>query len=142
MLSTQKALTDLIADAKITLKAERTDSNPNMPKSRDMDHWKVVLAIPFKDQQRGMSTHHKMTLTFSMGFGHNGAQPDVADVLDCLLSDSDALERDFEEWASDLGYDPDSRTAERTYKACLKSGEKLKAFLGTDLFERMRYAER
>ncbi len=158
MLSTQKSLTDLIADAKITLKAERTDSNPNMPESRDMDHWKVKLtrseASSVKCTQRtfpgcGCRGRHakgkavaNMTLVFSMGYGHNGAEPDVAGVLDCLLSDSDALDRDFEEWASDLGYDPDSRTAERTYKACLKSGEKLKVFLGDGLFDRMRTAER
>ena len=89
--ATQKTLADLIKDARITLKAERTDTNPNMePVSRgSMDHWKVKLTRPVP------KPIHRFTMTtyFSMGFGHNGAEPDVAGVLDCLLSDSDALDR-------------------------------------------------
>lgn len=46
--------------------------------------------------------------------------PSTADVLYCLVSDAQASDAgSFEEWAGDLGYDPDSRTAERVYKACM-----------------------
>lgn len=47
--------------------------------------------------------------------------PDSHDVIYSLLIDSDVLEHsDFESWASDFGYDADSRQAEKTYQACMK----------------------
>ena len=47
--------------------------------------------------------------------------PNIANVLHCLFLDSDVLNyATFEEWAPDLGYDPDSREAEKIYQACLK----------------------
>ena len=69
-----------------------------------------------------------------MGSGHNGEPPEAEDVLNCLVSDAQGLEnaRTFEEWCSEYGYDPDSRTAERIYKAVEKQVPDLKAFLGSD----------
>lgn len=47
--------------------------------------------------------------------------PDAASVIYSLLMDSDVLDySSFEEWADSLGYDPDSREAEKTYNACVK----------------------
>lgn len=47
--------------------------------------------------------------------------PSLTDVLHCLVSDADALNHPtFESWASDLGYDTDSRSAEKIYRACLE----------------------
>jgi hypothetical protein len=47
--------------------------------------------------------------------------PDAADVIYSLLMDSEVLQySSFEEWAGEFGYDQDSRSAEETYKACLK----------------------
>lgn len=57
--------------------------------------------------------------------------PPITDVLSSLLSDSDVLDAGgFEAWASDLGYDPDSRKAESIYRQCLESALKLRAALG------------
>lgn len=44
--------------------------------------------------------------------------PDLWAVLSCIIRDADCMDYDFEEWAENLGYDPDSRKAEKTYKAC------------------------
>lgn len=56
--------------------------------------------------------------------------PDAADVLYCLLSDAAVLDHpNFESWASEYGYEVDSRKAEQTYKACLKSALELRAIL-------------
>jgi hypothetical protein len=47
--------------------------------------------------------------------------PDSVDVVYSLLLDSEVLEAgDFETWAGEFGYDPDSRQAEQIYNACLK----------------------
>lgn len=63
------------------------------------------------------------------------SEPTPADVLGCLLSDTSSVEnaRSFEEWASDLGFNDDSRTAEQTYKACKRIALKVRRFLGDDL---------
>lgn len=109
----------------ITMKARPTDANPNMADSADMDHWRVTL------RHVGRS----MTLTFSMGSGHNGAEPQAAEVLGCLLSDYTGFCNcaDFAEWAREYGYDVDSRKAERIYKNVRRQSVKLANFLGGQL---------
>lgn len=57
--------------------------------------------------------------------------PNTCDVVYALVSDADVLNSGgFEDWASELGYDPDSRSAEGVYKACLEIALKLRNGLG------------
>ena len=60
---------------------------------------------------------------YSQGQAHTAA-PDLCDVLAALLMDSSGADQPFEDWAADLGFDPDSRKAESVYNAC---GETLAA---------------
>lgn len=47
-------------------------------------------------------------------------KPDACDVIHSLVLDSEVLDyATFESWASDFGYDADSRKAEKIYQACL-----------------------
>jgi hypothetical protein len=80
-----------------------------------------------------------MSLDFWQGSAHTD-DPTVSDVLSCLLSDSMAVDQAFEDWCGDLGYDTDSRKAESTYRACVRSGEALQRVLG-DQYETFLYAE-
>ncbi len=100
------------------------DSNPNMP-DFDGDNYKVTLRMG----------HKQFTVPFSHGCAicHD---PEAADVLDCLASDAAGVENatSFEDWASDLGFDTDSRKAERTYKVTIAQSAKLKKFLGDELY--------
>lgn len=116
------SIAQFVKDYRISMTADRVDSNPNMPESDNMDHWKVVLRRP----------GHTLTTYFSMGYGHKGAEPKAADVLDCLASDASSIENanGFEDWAADFGYDTDSRKAEKTYKACEHIAKRLRNFLG------------
>jgi hypothetical protein len=67
--------------------------------------------------------------------------PEIDSVLYCLISDAEAIDHPtFESWASDLGYDPDSRKAESIYRACLETGLKLRAALGDDGLRQLREA--
>jgi hypothetical protein len=67
--------------------------------------------------------------------------PKPLDVLSSLVLDAAALDcRDFEEWASDLGYDTDSRKAEAIYRACLDIGLKMRAALGDANLQNLREA--
>jgi hypothetical protein len=58
--------------------------------------------------------------------------PTAARVLYCLASDATANSQSFEDWASDFGYDTDSRKVERVYKLCVQNGRKLRNLLQTD----------
>lgn len=106
----------------ITARAEWADGNPNMS---DMpagsSHWRVTL------RRKGK----QLTVPFSQGPAHSH-EPAAIDVLSCLISDASGAEQRFEDWADDLGFDTDSRKAERIYNAVQKQTAKLRRFLGAD----------
>ena len=113
----------------LTLYTEPTDHNPNM--SDDMDHWKCRIR-----NDAGQT----MTIIFSKGLGHNGKKPEIDEVLDCIASDYTT--ELFETWASEYGYDTDSRSAERTWKACIKQSNRALRFLGQDALNQLLDCER
>ena len=114
----------------LTLTATRTDRNPDMSYF-DGDHWKVTLKRP----------GHRMTLVFSKGYGHRGEAPTCEEVLDTLRSDLFYMDCSFEDFCSEVGFDPDSRKAERTFKALVRQNTKLHKFLGEDLFTELLNCE-
>lgn len=64
--------------------------------------------------------------------------PTAANVLFCLIDDIQVLDyTNYEEWASDFGYDPDSRTGEATYRTTLANTLELRALFGDDLLRRL-----
>lgn len=130
--SAPSGLDELAAQAGIEFEAEQTDRNPNMQEAGPcMDHWICKLRRRIKGvPNRTMQVH------FSKGLGHNGKPPELQEVLDCLASDCGTVEssRDFTEWANDLGYEVDSRSAEKIYRTVLKQARRLKAFLGEDFY--------
>lgn len=65
--------------------------------------------------------------------------PQLIDVLYCLVQDSEVIDRgSFEEWASDYGYDLDSRSAEKTYRLCLEQSLQLRNLIGNDNLEQLK----
>ena len=105
--------------------------NPNMEGWKDANHYKCTLTR--------RNPRRQMTVFFSMGYAHR-KEPEAAEVLDCLASNSSSIEscRGFEDWARDLGYDIDNRKAERIFKACEQQAEKLQQFMG-DEYEKLLY---
>jgi hypothetical protein len=147
---TLQTVADFVTASHISMTVERTDANPNMDMSNDMDHWKCKItrkwqSCEYHERQTGKAVRYtresSMTVTFSMGMGHHGAEPDIASVLDCLASDANGVDnaRSFEDWAGDYGYDTDSRKAEKKYRACVSSRDKLKRFLGDALYQTLLY---
>lgn len=68
-------------------------------------------------------------------------EPTLTDVLYCLVMDSSVLNTSgFEEWASDCGYDTDSRKAEKTYRACLEQSLQLKSLIGQAALDTLQEA--
>tara|TARA_Y100000310_G_scaffold297836_1_gene331201 strand:+ start:3372 stop:3893 length:522 start_codon:yes stop_codon:yes gene_type:complete len=73
----------------------------------------------------------------AMEWGRNKYRPEIEDVLNCLASDAASVRnaRHFEEWASELGYDEDSRKAEDIYRICEKQAADLEDAIGHQCFE-------
>jgi len=121
-------ITQFISKHGITSSSVPTLENPSMNSNTPMNHFRVTL------ERRG--TSEKFTLYFSMGTGLEG-DPDTESVIDCLSSDSSSIENanSFEDFADELGYDPDSRRAEAIYHSCKAQATQFKAFLEPDLYE-------
>lgn len=94
----------------------------------DMLHFRVR----FSQGRYGFS------LYFSQGRGINHP-PTSQDVLSCLASDAAGYEnaRSFEEWASEYGYDTDSRKAEKIFRSVKRQAEQLKRLLGDDSYQEL-----
>lgn len=59
--------------------------------------------------------------------------PTLQDVMFCLVSDSQVIEyADFEDWAMDHGFDPDSRKTEKIYQECMSIALKLRQIVDLD----------
>lgn len=121
-------LQSFIAQNRIKMTTKWADSNPNMTAddwSRGASHWKCQIR----------AGRRAMTTFFSQGSAHIG-EPTLTSVLDCLASDAAGFEnaQSFEDWASEYGYDADSRKAEKTFKAISKQAEGLKRLLGEDAY--------
>lgn len=120
-----------------------------------------VVATVLRIAQRPDDLMSDMARHFEVNITRNGAHlfktyfsqgstytenPDVADVMAALLRDtadceysSGDDESDFKDWCDNMGLDSDSRTAERIYRSCLDTAEKLRVmFPGKDLRENLR----
>ena len=108
----------------------------------DRVHCSVKFGAPKNEEFKG-STGYMVTLRFkgrqiTVPFYMGPAlcrEPHAKEVLGCLVSDAQCGEYDFEEFCSNMGYDEDSRRAERIHKACQRTAEKLERFLGEDYDE-------
>lgn len=133
-------MSEFLTNHDITMRYKQVSSNPNRENQtkedtawdREASHWKCFFS-------RGL-TGRTFVTHFSMGSGLKG-EPEAGDVLDCIASDCRGLEQDatgafrpFEQWASEYGYDPDSRAAERTYHIIIEQSARLVLFLGRDLY--------
>ena len=127
-----KTITGFIEEHNIELSSVTwKETNPNNPEWKDADHWECVLD----------SDYGTMTIYFSKGYGHHGEEPHLEEILDCMASDGSSIENvaSFEEWANELGYDTDSRKAERIYNLCVKQSEELKTIMGHDAYFELLY---
>jgi hypothetical protein len=81
--------------------------------------YKVTLSRkPGLGQQYDRLTY---TTTYKMGMAHTKG-PTLADVVASLIMDTQAgAYTTFEDFASEMGYDNDSRKAEQIYQACRKT---------------------
>ena len=112
---------------RIRMHSERVQANPYIDDWPGATHWRCKLTY----QRR------QLTVPYSMGSAYTG-EPKIADVLQCLVDEATSFEnaRDFEDWAEALGFDPDSRKAERVFRQVKKNSRGLKRLLG-DAYDRL-----
>lgn len=113
--------------------AERPDHEPG---SADDERWYRAASHYRVTIRRG---RRRMAVHYSMGPAHTD-EPTAEDVLDSLASDAASYEaaRSFDEWASDYGYDPDSRRAERMYRAIERQAIALRRVMA-DAYDALLY---
>lgn len=67
--------------------------------------------------------------------------PEAVDFFYCIVSDCDVVNySSFEDWASNFGYEEDSRKAEKIYNECLKTSLKFKSAIGFEGLEKLQEA--
>lgn len=137
MTTIERTIEEVIQKHNIRMDVEHIDERPD----------RKVSEMPPEDQRWNADANHfrctlrkyknrRMVVYFSQGSAISG-EPTPATVLDCLASDAAGYEnsRSFEDWCGEYGYDTDSRKAERTYKEVKTQTEKLRRFLGDNLFD-------
>lgn len=137
-------LSELLATSGITLAANLigpdTDEN-----GWEHDSWTLTLGY----------NGRTLRTPFKMGKGHRReiartlhgtpvlcpTAPDLGTVMGSMLMTASTTDGAlFEDWCADLGYDSDSRKAERMYFACQKETAALRKLLGAE-YENFRDAE-
>lgn len=97
-----------------------------------MTGWRVRLA--HIDGGAPLAVNYYMGAAWTH-HGPNGTTtydpPTVTQVLYSLATDAQTVEgvETFEEWAAEMGDDPDSRRAEATYHACIEQTQRVRAWL-------------
>lgn len=119
-------LDEFITKYNITMDAEYAENNPNMDGNQIMNHYIVTL-------------HHddrEYSLYFSQGLGIK-CEPTAKRVLESVLMDVSCVEsgQTFEDFCAEIGYDADSRRAERIYNACLKERDQIGELFGPEVYE-------
>jgi hypothetical protein len=78
------------------------------------------------------------TFNFGQSIAAGAEEPTLTEVLECLQKYDVG---DFEEFCSTFGYDNDSRTAERTYKAVCKEYEAMSRLFTSEELELLNNIE-
>lgn len=112
--------------------------------SRYLDSLKVGPVARRRIERNVAETGKTGRLMASLDTWHSAKPlpaPLLRDVLYCLVLDSSVIDcATFEEWASEYGYDTDSREAEKTYSACLATALQMRAIVGNENLNRLREA--
>jgi hypothetical protein len=109
---------EFILDAMgLRMRATRVDARPGSDPTewdKSASHYRVTLT------RNGKS----MRVYYSMGVALRDA-PSEPDVIHSLLLDASGVDEDFPDWCANLGFDTDSRKAERMYRACERTAASL-----------------
>jgi hypothetical protein len=130
----------LMGDDNDTDKIARNRAAHVQVRTDNMRHFRCRISRGHRVENNFPIKASSFGLYFSQGSAHT-ENPTLADVLDCLASDASGYENacTFEDWASEYGYETDSRKAEKTFRAIKRQAEQLKRTLGEDAYQELLY---
>lgn len=104
--------------------------------------WHTIAGGSKSGNPKELPPHLKPTLHHMDNAQYRSKPPEAHDVLGCLCSDARSVDsgQTFEDFASELGLDTDSRKAERMYHECQGNALRLRGFLG-EAYDRCCSAE-
>lgn len=110
-----------------THRLKRAKWEPHTAEDRESTHWQCRFTRVVDRKRLTFAT------PFTMGSAHT-SPPIAGQVLHCLAMDCAGYEnaRNFDDWASEYGYEEDSRKAETIYRTIGEQVKELRAFLGRD----------
>ena len=95
-------------DCRITHTHVTEEKFSNSPGTYEVDHYSARFT--------NRHNRHVFVTSYSVGEGCRDRKVHPADILSVVFSDADVLNYDtFEEWAIDVGLDPDSRRVEKAF---------------------------
>lgn len=100
-------------------------------------HYKLTLSLPHANEIFGKRT---MELDYHQGEGIK-EDPTLVVALNCIALDCNTLEEKFEDWAIEVGYDPDSRKAEKIYNQCKQERKDFIRIAGQHMFDQLLEVE-
>lgn len=136
---TSKSLSSLQFDWKVSIQGETFEYHQGLGLQQSTKNLKTYGSINFGDAEKiKWALCGKRYITAGGMPSLKPKTPEITDVIYCLLSDSDAIEYNFTEWANDFGYDTDSIKAEKVYQACVETGRKLNRIFSPKDLESLR----
>jgi hypothetical protein len=126
----RQTMATFIRKHRIHMASQRVDSNPNVPPSLHLAHWRVTL---FRGSRR-------MVCVFSLGMS-DGEAPSLPEVLSFLAFDADRDGENFEGWCMDHGFPTNSTKVHRLWCNWLRQTAKMKSFFDGAFEELLRHTE-
>ena len=112
-------LNKFLADRSITFDYRYITTGDTSETGENWPHHRYSVSLVREDHRP-----YSINTEFKSGIG-NTTEPTALDVLYSFIADLVNGES-FEDWCGNLGYDTDSRKAEKVYLACLKQEENIK----------------
>jgi hypothetical protein len=71
--------------------------------------------------------------------GSDNGPPDLSEVLDAVAAEAAVAEeaRGYEQWALQMGFNPDSRYGEKVYRSVRRRAQRLRQLLGDDHYQQL-----
>lgn len=81
------------------------------------------------------NARHRYRFTFGQSQARQGIKPTTYDILACVEKYDPGT---FEDFCSNMGYDTDSRRAEKTYKAVVKEWQNIRTLFTSEELEQLQ----
>ena len=99
------------------------------------------IEVKHEDRLIGYANKYKVRISYQKRSGvfeytdsvantNEGKEPEIKDVLYCLVMDYTSASETFQDFCDEFGYDNDSIKSLNIFKACQKNSEKMKRIFG------------